>query len=254
MTPAITLATGARIHARLSWLRLKRGRLLWAAVAIFALPLCYAVGLAIAGHFGRGLFDDVNELYFKFLVPFVPTLLLSAAVAEEVENKTFTFVFARPAPRGSLVLGKWLGATLPAMAVVAPSLAAIWLVANLRFAGDMASEWPHLLRVEAAALLGLGFYGALAVTVGSIFSRHPFIAVLGYLLVVEEALASAPIVLNLVAGAWHLRNLAQLPLPDTQLMTSVPGWVSALLLLVLTPGLLGLCILGVSSAEYRTDR
>jgi ABC-type transport system involved in multi-copper enzyme maturation permease subunit len=251
----ITLATGARIHARLSWLRLKRGRLVWAAVAIFALPLLYAVGLALAGHWGRGLFDDVNELYFRFLVPFVPTLLLSAAVAEEVENKTFTFVFARPAPRGSLVLGKWLAATLPAMAIVAPSLVVTWLVAHARFSADMATEWPHLLRVEAAALIGLGFYGALALTLGSIFSRHPFIAVLAYLLVIEEALGSAPIVLDLVAAAWHARNLAQLPLPATQFMTlAVPAWLSALLLLGLTPALLALCIWGVTGAEYRTDR
>ncbi len=251
----ITMATGTRIHARLSWTRLKRGRIAWAAAAMFALPLAYVVGLVIAGHWGRGVFDEVNELYFRFLVPFVPTLLLSAAVAEEVENKTFTFVFARPAPRGALVLGKWLAATLPAMAVVAPSLLVSWAVSNARFPDDFANEWPHLLRVEAAALIGLGFYGALAVTIGSIFSRHPLIAVLGYLLVIEEALGSAPIVLDLMAGSWHLRNLAQLPLPATQfMMVGVPAWLSALLLLALTPILLVLCIWGVTGAEYRTDR
>ena len=251
----ITMATATRIHARLSFMRLRRGRAAWAAAAMFALPLAYIIGLVIANHWGRGVFDEVNELYFRFLVPFVPTLLLSAAVAEEVENKTFTFVFARPAPRGALVLGKWLAATLPAMAIIAPSLAISWALSNARFPEDFAREWPHLLRVEAAALIGLGFYGALAVTIGSIFSRHPLIAVLGYLLLIEEALGSAPIVLDLLAGSWHLRNLAQLPLPSTQfLMVGVPAWLSALIVLVVTPLLLILCMLSVAGAEYRTDR
>ncbi|HWE28591.1 MAG TPA: ABC transporter permease [Polyangia bacterium] len=249
------MATGTRIHARLSWTRLKRGRMAWAAAAMFALPLAYVGGLAIAGHFGRGLFDEVNELYFRFLVPFVPTLLLSSAVAEEVENKTFTFVFARPAPRGSLVLGKWIAATLPALAVIVPSIAISWTVANLRFPDYFASEWPHLLRVEAAAVLGLAFYGALAATLGSAFSRHPLIVVLLYLVFIEEFLGAAPIVLDMLAASWHLRNLAGLPLPPTQfLVIAVPAWLSALLLAVVTPALLALCMWSVTGAEYRTDR
>jgi len=81
-TSAIGMAEASRVYARMSWLRLKRGRMVWLAAAMFALPLVYVAGLAIAGHWGRGLFDDVCELYFRFLVPFVPALTASAAVAE----------------------------------------------------------------------------------------------------------------------------------------------------------------------------
>ena len=176
---------GARIYGRMAWLRMRRGRIVWLAAVMFALPLVYVAGLAIAGHWGRGLFDDVCELYFRFLVPFVPALTASAAVAEEIENKTFTFVFARPAPRGSLVLGKLAAATLPSMAVVVPSLAIAWVVAQLRFPADMAETWPHLLRVELAAVAGLCAYGALAAAIGTLFSRHPLVAVLVYLMLIE---------------------------------------------------------------------
>ncbi len=251
----IGLVDGARVYARMAWLRMRRGRLVWLAAALFALPLVYVVGLAIAGHWGRGLFDEVCELYFRFLVPFVPALTASAAVAEEIENKTFTFVFARPAPRGALVVGKLWAATAPALAVVLPSLALAWLVASLRFPSDMAETWPHLLRVELAAAAGLCAYGALCAAIGTVFSRHPLVAVLVYLILVEAALGSAPIVLNLVAIAWHLRNVAELPLPDTAFLAlSVPWWASALLALAVTPGLVALTNLGVAGAEYRTDR
>jgi ABC-type Na+ efflux pump permease subunit len=258
MTEAVTtigLAQAAKVHARMSWLRLRRGRLVWAAAALWALPLVYAVGLAIAGHWGRGFFDEVCELYFRFLVPFVPALVAASAVAEEIENKTFTFVFARPAPRASMVLGKWAAATLPSLAILVPSLLVAWVVAQLRFPGDMATTWVHLLRVAAAATLGLLAYGALAMALGTLFSRHPVVAVLGYLLVIEVGLGAAPLVLHLLAIGWHLRNVAELPLPATTVLAvEVPAWASALVALVITPALLALTGMSVAGAEYRTDR
>lgn len=252
---AISLADGAAIYLRMTLLRLRRGRALWAAAALLALPLLYAGGLAIGGHWGRGLFDDVSELYFRFLIPFVPALTASAAVAEEIENKTFTFVFARPAPRGALVVGKLAAAILPAVAMVVPSLLLTWVVAQLRFPADMAETWPHLLRVELAAVLGLGAYGALAMALGTIFSRHPIVAVVGYLLLIEAGIGSAPIVLNMIAIAWHLRNVAELPLPETAFMAlQVPWWGSATVAALVTPMLAFLATIAINGAEYRTDR
>jgi ABC-type transport system involved in multi-copper enzyme maturation permease subunit len=251
----IGLTEASRIYARMAWLRMRRGRVVWLAAAMFALPLVYVAGLAIAGHWGRGLFDEVSELYFQFLIPFVPALTASAAVAEEIENKTFTFVFARPAPRGALVIGKLWAATVPALLVVVPSLAIAWVVAQLRFPADMADTWPHLLRVELAAVAGLCAYSALAAAIGTLFSRHPLVAVLIYLMLVEAGLGSAPLVLNLITVHWHLRNIAELPLPETAFMAlAVPWWASAIAVLALTPGLILLTNTAVNGAEYRTDR
>jgi len=128
-------------------------------------------------------------------------------------------------------------------------------VAQLRFPADMADTWPHLLRVELAAVAGLCAYAALAAAIGTLFSRHPLVAVLVYIMLIEEGLGSAPIVLNLVTVGWHLRNLAELPLPATTFMAlSVPWWGSALATLAVTPGLVWLTCVGVNGAEYRTDR
>jgi hypothetical protein len=62
-------------------------------------------------------------------------------------------------------------------------------------------------------------------------------------------------VLNLITVHWHLRNIAELPLPDTAFMAlTVPWWGSALFAVAVTPGLVWLTTLGVNGAEYRTDR
>jgi ABC-type transport system involved in multi-copper enzyme maturation permease subunit len=251
----VGLVDGARVYARMTLMRLRRGRALWAALALLLSPLAYVILLALLGHWGRGLFDDVNELVFRFLVPFMPALLASGMLAEEIENKTFTFVFARPAPRASLIAGKYVAAIAPLVIVIVPTLLVTWLIALARFPGDMIDGWPHLVRVELAAVLGVCGFGALALTLGTLFSRHPLMAVIFYIGLIEVGLSSVPVVLNRLTLTWHLRNLAELPLPATEFASlDVPAWGSAIVAAGLTPLLLWLASLGVTGAEYRTDR
>ena len=121
----------------------------------------------------------------------------------------------------------------------------------------MADTWPHLLRVELAAVARLCAYGALAAAIGTLFSRHPFVAVLVYFMLIEAGLGSAPIVLNLITVRWHLRNLAELPLPDD----GVHGAYGAVVGLgARSPSLVDaglICVwrrLASTAPEYRTDR
>jgi len=243
----------SRIYAGLTWTRFRRGKLLWVAAILMALPVVGAAGLFLGGFWGRGTFDDLLEVYFRFLIPFVPVLLASNVVAEEIENRTFTFLFARPAPRSALVLGKYFTVVVPTLLAVTVSIALSWALVMARFPEDFANTATHFLRVELAAALGVCGYAGLAVLLGSWFTRHPFVGVLGYLLVIELGLASAPIVLNVFAMSWHLRNLAELPLPslDSVNMTiSVAPEISAIIPLVWVGLGLGLGSLAVSGAEY----
>ena len=239
----------------MAWLRMRRGRMVWLAAVMFALPLVYVAGLAIAGHWGRGLFDDVCELYFRFLVPFVPALTASAAVAEEIENKTFTFVFARPAPRGSLVLGKLAAATLPSIAVVVPSLVMAWLVAELRFPGR------HRRHVAAPSARGVR-RGRRAVRVrrAGRGDRHAVLAPSarrgarlpdadrgGARLGADRAEPRH----RRLAPAQHRRAAAA---GDGVHGAERPRWASAIAAIGVSPALVWLTCVGVNGAEYRTDR
>jgi len=243
----------SRIYAGLTWTRFRRGKLLWVAAVLLALPVLGAAGLLVGGHWGRGAFDDLLEVYFRFLIPFVPALLASPVVAEEIENRTFTFLFARPAPRSALVLGKYFTVVVPTILAVTLSIAASWLLVLARFPEDFAATATHFMRVELAAALGVAGYAGLAVLFGSWFTKHPFVGVLGFLLVIELGLASAPIPLNVLAMSWHLRNLAELPLPSLEAVSmtlSVPPEISAIVPLVWIGLGLGLGSMSVSGAEY----
>jgi ABC-2 type transport system permease protein len=249
----VYFSAGMRVHMRMTMLRMRRGRIFWATLLLLTTPLFYVVPLAIAGHWGGGLFDEMAELCFRFIVPFVPALLASPVLAEEIENKTFTFAFARPAPRSSLVLGKYVAVIAPLVVVLVPVIALGWLVAMARYPSDMADGVSHLLRVETAAVLGLVFFGAISMAIGTIFTRHPlFIAAfyVGY----ELLISRMPVAFNMTAMLWHLRNLGGLPLPDSSLALSVPAWVSALVVTTVASALLWLSTAAVTGAEYRTDR
>jgi len=253
MMPSVAQSLG--IYRRMHWSRLKRGRLRFAAAILLLLPLA---GTAIALPFARDLFDNVLDIYFRFLLPFVPALGASAMVSEEIEGKTFTFIFARPAPRWTMVIGKYIALCVPLSLAFAVSIACAYGLSSLRGTGeDFANGLPHLARVLLATVLGVFVYGALAAVIGSWFTRHPFVAVMLYLLLVEALLGSTPVIVNLVALSWHLRNLAGLSLPETSFFASelhVPLWSSTVTLTGIGGISLFLASLGVNGTEYRTDR
>jgi ABC-type transport system involved in multi-copper enzyme maturation permease subunit len=244
------LLQATSVIARMTWTRLRRGRLLWVCLAMLALPVVGAGGLALGGAGRRDLYDNLLEVYFYFLVPFVPALLASPCVAEEVESRTFTFLFARPAPRATLILGKYLAVVLSVGATTAAALLAAWLICMAPAPSEMVENLGHLARSEAAALLGVAAFGALACVFGALFTRHPFVAVVIYLVVVEAGLGTAPLVVNLLAISWHLRNVADLPRPEVFLLAvGITPWISALV----TVAAAAICLTGASLAVRRAE-
>lgn len=248
----IGLGRALRVYLRMHLLRLGRGRLKWAVLALLLLPVA---GAGAALPFDRAPFDNLLELYLRFLLPFLPALIASPVVAEEIEGRTFTFLFARPAPRAALVLGKFVAIAAPLAAGIVLSLLLTFLVGSLRGTGeDFLAGLPQLGRVVGVSLLGIAAFTALAALCGAWFTRHPFMAAVGYLLMFEWMFGFVPL-LKLATVTWHLRRLADVhPEPVFfQGDLAVPLWVSALV----PATLCGLALLGaaaaVASSEYRAD-
>jgi ABC-type transport system involved in multi-copper enzyme maturation permease subunit len=251
MSQALGVVDAGRIYASLTWKRQRRGKLLYVTGGLAALPVLGALGLLAAGHFGRATYDELCQVYFGFLIPFIPALLGSQLVAEELENRTFTFLFARPAPRSSLVLGKYFAVVAPTILLLGASLAASWFFCMIRFPSDLGDTLPHFLRTELSMVIGVLGYAGIAVLLGSWSPRHPFIVVLAYLLAVELGLGSVPLVLNRLAMSWHIKNLGDLPLPTTTMLDfAVPMWASAIYILFFACLGVGLAVLSVTGAEY----
>jgi ABC-type transport system involved in multi-copper enzyme maturation permease subunit len=145
-------------------------------------------------------------LMLQVVLPILTLVGGTAVVAEEVEDRTITFLFSRPIPRASVLLGRWL-ATLVILSVVLAIGSGLMLEAAqahgpvaetlARAGGEHAQAAPRelsegiALPFLQAVLLGCAVYSAVF-SVAGVFFKHPMIIGLGYAFVIEGFLANLP--------------------------------------------------------------
>ena len=99
-------------------------------------------------------------LFLRFIVPVLGVFYGTSLIADEVEDKTITYLFTRPISRGAVVLGKYLAYLVCVTAVVLPSVMIVFLImVPLREHGQL---FRHAASADLGILaLGLAAYGAL---------------------------------------------------------------------------------------------
>ena len=60
--------------------------------------------------------------YLRFTVPVLGVFYGTSLIADEVEDKTITYLFTRPIPRGAVLVGKYLAYLACTVFVVLPSV------------------------------------------------------------------------------------------------------------------------------------
>ena len=66
--------------------------------------------------------------YLRFIVPVLGVFYGTSLMADEVEDKTITYLFTRPIPRGAVLVGKYLAYLVCTMLVVLPSVMLVYLL------------------------------------------------------------------------------------------------------------------------------
>lgn len=204
--PGIAASTWIVFRTQLARVWWSRRALACAALAAIPPLLAWAVaafgetsGAEIATHLG-GL------LLLQVVVPLLALVAGAAVVTEEIEDRTITYLFARPIPRAAVLLGRWL-ATL---VFVAALLAAATLLTVLLAARSVAPGPPVdsgvLLPLLAATVLGGAVYSAIFAAAG-VFVRHPMIVGLGYAFAIEGFLANLPGRNQALTVQYHLRSV-----------------------------------------------
>src|SRR5206468_5485633 len=67
-------------------------------------------------------------LFLRFIVPVLGVFYGTALVADEVEDKTITYLFTRPIQRGAVLLGKYLAYLVCTTLVVLPSVMIVYFL------------------------------------------------------------------------------------------------------------------------------
>ena len=156
---------------------------------------------------GPGIFGlAVWVFYLRFTVPVLGVFYGTSLIADEVEDKTITYLFTRPISRASVLFGKYLAYFICTNLVVLPSLVLVYfLVVPLR-GGSIGASFPALLADLALLGLGLAVYGALFALVGAWFQR-PLLTGLVFIFGWEPVAVVVPGYMKNVTVAFYLQGL-----------------------------------------------
>jgi ABC-type transport system involved in multi-copper enzyme maturation permease subunit len=164
----------------------------------------------------------MSLLYLRFIVPALGVFYGTSLVADEVDDRTITYLFTRPIPRSAIVLGKYLAYFLCVTAVVLPSAAVVFLV-MVPF-DAMPSLLGSFARDLGLLALALAAYGAVFLWAGASF-RRPLVGGLLFVFGWEQF----AVVLPGYVGRFTIAHYVQADTVSVVcllLMTAVALWVA----------------------------
>jgi ABC-2 type transport system permease protein len=220
---------------------------------VFGMTALRVNGRAVGG---IGVFGVIMwMLFLRFIVPVLAVFYGTALMADEIEDRTLTYLFTRPIPRGAVLLGKYLAYLVCTMLVVLPAVMLVYfLVVPFR---DVPGTFGALVTDLGLLGLGLAVYGAVFAFVGAYFKR-PLLLGLAFTFGWEPTVMVLPGYLKQFTVAYYLQALVPHAMPTDGLtgllqgfFNEAPGWGSAIgWLLVVAVAFLWLATRVVERREY----
>jgi len=243
-------------------LDLSLGQMLWSKRSVFlglvvGGPVVLAVALRAAASL-RVLFDFDDPrpvgamlfgtmmwlLYVRFIVPILGVFYGTSLMADEIDDKTITYLFTRPIPPSAVILGKYLAYLICTLLLLLPSVVIVFfLVVPIGGGATIGETFPSLLGDLGALAIGLASYGAVFAFVGAEVKRPLLIGLL-FALGWEPAVLAVPGYLKRLTVAYYLQALVRHEMPQAtpaaaimQTLGEVPSVLTGLSCLVVIVGL-----------------
>ena len=186
-------------------------------VTMLGAPGVHLNGVAVDGPTMFGLM--IWLFYLRFSVPVLGVFYGTSLIADEVEDKTITYLFTRPISRAAVVLGKYVAYLVCTVFVVLPSVVVVWL-AVVPIDGRLGPHFIDLLKDLALLAVGLAVYGALFAFIGAWFKR-PLVAGLLFILFWEPAVLAFPGYLKNLTIAYYIQGLVPEAMPSQDIMSLI---------------------------------
>jgi ABC-type transport system involved in multi-copper enzyme maturation permease subunit len=161
---------------------------------------------------GAGVFGTmIWVLFVWFIVPVLGVFYGTSLVADEVEDRTITYLFTRPIRRGAVFVGKYLAYIVCTTLVVLPSVTVVYfLIMPIREVPGTFIPFATDLGILA---IGLACYGALFGLVGSVMKR-PLVVGLVFAFGWEKVALFVPGYLRRFTLAHYLQALVPHAMPS----------------------------------------
>jgi ABC-type transport system involved in multi-copper enzyme maturation permease subunit len=159
-------------------------------------------------------------LFLSFIVPVLGVFYGTSLIADEVDDKTITYLFTRPVRRGAVVVGKYMAYLLCTTLVVLPSVMIVYfLMVPFR---QIPASFISLVVDLGVLGLGLAAYGALFAFVGAAL-RRPLIAGLVFIFGWEFVTLLLPGYLKRFTIAYYLQPLVPHAMPTGDTVSLLQG-------------------------------
>ena len=209
---------------------LSLGEMLWSRRTIFmALIMAAPVILAIVSRIvqemgvaplrvngvrvgGAGIFGMmIWVLFIRFTIPMLGVFYGTSLIADEVDDKTLTYLFTRPVQRGAVLVGKYLAYLVCTVLVVLPSIMVVYFL--IVPVAEIPGSFRLLLTDLGIMALGLASYGALFALVGTVLKR-PLVVGLVFAFGWEQLAMLMPGYLRRFTLAYYLQGLVPHAMPS----------------------------------------
>ncbi len=202
--------------------------------------------------------------YLSFSVPLLGVFYGTALIADEVEDKTITYLFTRPISRGAVLIGKYVAYLASTALVVLPSVMLVFFLVVPLLGGSIGANFPQLVTDLALLAVGLAVYGALFALVGAWFKR-PLLTGLVFIFGWEPIVAVVPGYMKQFTVSYYLQGLVPHAMPQDGVVAAIlnvlqanemfpSATVSVAGLAVILLGGLSLAVWLVERREYVLDQ
>lgn len=149
-------------------------------------------------------------LFLRFTIPMLGVFYGTSLIADEVDDKTLTYLFTRPVQRGAVLIGKYLAYLVCTSLVVLPSVMIVYfLIVPL---SQIGTGFVALVTDLGILALGLAAYGALFALVGTVLKR-PLVVGLVFAFGWEQLALLMPGYLRRFTLAYYLQGLVPHAMP-----------------------------------------
>jgi ABC-type transport system involved in multi-copper enzyme maturation permease subunit len=217
---------------------LSLGEMLWSKRTIFMLlvvgaPVVIALFLRVLIALGAPILENsrmtgpaifglmIWVFYLRFSVPVLGVFYGTSLMADEVEDKTITYLFTRPIRRGAVLVGKYLAYMGCTVFVVLPSVMLVYLLI-VPMNGSLGGSFIDLVKDLSLLAVGLAVYGALFAFIGAKFKR-PLLIGLVFIFGWEQAALAFPGYLKQFTVAYYLQSLVPHAMPSDNALSLIQG-------------------------------
>ena len=241
------------LTAALRVMDLSIGEMLWSRRTVFmalivSAPVLIALFIRLLVGLGAPLFEETRNgtttvrmtgpaifgmmiwiFYLRFTVPVLGVFYGTSLIADEVEDKTITYLFTRPISKGSVLVGKYLAYLVCTVFVVLPSVMLVYLLI-VPMQGSLGGSFLDLVKDLVLLALGLAVYGAVFAFIGAKFKR-PLLIGLVFIFGWEQGALVFPGYLKYYTVAYYVQALVPHAMPSDSTLSLLQGFFRS------TPGL-----------------